>query len=208
MSLTKTKNIEYQYLGQLSLLQASEMMEYLKIQVQNSPRVCILGLQHNKTITLGRRAKAEEEVNYLNEGYEVHSTSRGGLATLHDDGQLVIYPVLDVKALGLKPRVYIENLNQAVISVLKEFNINAFYDECNAGVYTDKGKISFTGVRLEKGVSSHGISFNIQNDLSRFEQIRACGIEKPRFDRLSNYAKDFEMKGIFTSWCSHFSKLL
>lgn len=208
MSSIKLQNIECQYLGALSLHQASEMMEHLKLQVQSSPRVCILGLQHSKTITLGRRANSDNEVYFLNEGYEVHQTSRGGLATLHDKGQLVIYPILDIKFLGIKPRIYIEVLNQAVIKVLNNYNIKAIYDECNAGVYTEKGKISFTGVRLEKGVSTHGISFNILNDLSQFEQIRACGVEKPKFDRLSNYVQDFEIRDIFNLWCTHFLKSL
>lgn len=179
-------------------------MKSLKSQAQNKDVMFVVGLQHEKTITLGYRATSENELNVLYDGFEVYKCSRGGLATLHDLGQLVIYPVIDLKHHQISPRAFIKALNLATVETFKEFNIKATYDECNGGVWTTKGKISFTGLRIENGVTQHGISINLRNNLNDFNQIKICGTQTVALDSLNNYISDFEINNIFTRWQKHF----
>lgn len=195
---------ENNFFQTLSFLQAEELMNQSKLRVKSQTKIIILGLQHKKLITLGRRAQEQQEVYFRNPGYEVVKTSRGGLATLHDEGQLVVYPIMDLKEFKLKPRLYIEILNLTTVNLLKSYGVNSVYESENAGVYTKNGKIAFTGVRIEGGVTSHGISFNIKNDLDQFEQIRSCGVQQPKFDRLKNYDENITLESTFNQWCELF----
>lgn len=192
------------YYALLSYYEAEQEMTRLKSLVKNTKNIYFMGLEYEKVITLGKRAQANDEVHFLNPGYQTYLTDRGGLATLHDLGQLVIYPILDLKQQGLGVRSYIQWLNETTVATLRAYDIKCKYDESNAGVYTEIGKISFTGVRIQNGITSHGIAINIKNDLNQFQQIRSCGVLQPKFDKVEDYCAEIDLEKFFNIWLNCF----
>ncbi|KAG0650428.1 putative octanoyltransferase [Hyphodiscus hymeniophilus] len=115
---------------------------------------------------------------------DVEETLRGGQITLHGPGQLVIYPILDLKAVksakwpkGLTAKCYVNVLEEATINTLKSFGIRGFRTE-NPGVWVSKDeKIAALGLHLRRNVTSFGVGLNVRTDLRYFDKIVACGLE-------------------------------
>jgi len=128
----------------------------------------------------------------------VVKTDRGGQITYHGPGQIVMYPLLHLKAHGLGVKALVSKLEQAVIGLLATLNITAERREDAPGVYVDQAKIAALGLRIRRGNSYHGLSFNVDMDLSPFQDIDPCGYQglqvtqlldwrpsmKPNFDEL------------------------
>jgi lipoyl(octanoyl) transferase len=141
----------------------------------------LLLLEHPPVITLGRRGSLTDV--YLSEealrarGIAVEKTTRGGLVTYHGPGQLVGYPVVNVRERGLSLPCYVRALELAIIDALGEIGIAAHLDDGHIGVWTDgHGKIAAIGVAQRRGVTLHGFAVNLQPDLSHFALINPCGI--------------------------------
>ena len=141
--------------------------------------------EHPHVYTLG---KSGQEQNMLISGLELraknatfHKTNRGGDITYHGPGQIVGYPILDIEAFGMGLRVYIENLEEAIIRTLKHYNIKGELLSGATGVWLDPNiagkarKISAVGVRTSRYVSMHGFAFNVNTDLDYFGYINPCG---------------------------------
>lgn len=130
-------------------------------------------LEHPPVFTQGLAGKKEHILNPHN--IPVIQTDRGGQVTYHGPGQLVIYPLIDVKRKNLHARQLVSLLENSVIDLLKQYHIEA-YSECKApGVYVDGKKICSIGLRLRKGGSYHGIALNVDMDLTPFSYINPCG---------------------------------
>lgn len=140
----------------------------------------LLLLEHPPVITLGRRGSLEDV--YLSEqalaasGIGVERTTRGGLVTYHGPGQLVGYPIVRLRELGLSVPCYVRALELAIIRALGQLAIDAFIDENHVGVWTNAGKIAAIGVAQRRGVTLHGFAVNLQPDLQHFALINPCGI--------------------------------
>lgn len=127
---------------------------------------------------------------------------RGGEATLHAPGQLVIYPVLSLPCLGLKVRDFIGILENITQNLLKDFGVETKKEGKYAGLYTERGKICFFGIHVSGGVSQHGLSVNVDNDLSLFNSIKSCGETERKHDRLSLYQSfSLSKEELFFKWC-------
>ncbi len=122
--------------------------------------------------------------------FPVHKTGRGGQFTYHGPGQRVVYVMLDVGARGRDVRAFVRSLEAWVIAALAQFNIEAGVREGRVGVWVDRtqpggpqreDKIAAIGIRLKRWVSFHGISLNVEPDLSHFSGITPCGIADPRY---------------------------
>ena len=130
-------------------------------------------------ITLGRSAKKEnvlkpdEQLKSL--GIEVVHTNRGGDVTLHLPGQLVVYPIFDLRYLGRDIGLFLRNMEKAVISMLKDYRIKAVALEGSTGVWVDQKKIASIGIAVRNWVAYHGVSLNISCNLDLFSLIRPCG---------------------------------
>ena len=143
----------------------------------------LLLLEHPHVYTLGRRGSMGDVFMsaeaLMKAGVAVHEVDRGGEVTYHGPGQLVGYPILDLRAIG-GPVRYVRGLEAALIDTLATFDIVAHTVEKLPGVWLSEGpeqrKIAAIGVRVSRGVSSHGFSLNIGADLSYFQHIVACGI--------------------------------
>ncbi|MDE2823151.1 MAG: lipoyl(octanoyl) transferase LipB [Chloroflexota bacterium] len=140
----------------------------------------LLLLQHPHVYTLGRRG-AETDIlvspTTIHElGAEVYHTDRGGEATYHGPGQLVGYPILDLRAAGLGPLAYVRALERVIVSTLAELGIQATSEDKPTGVWVDNAKIAAIGVRVSRGVTMHGFALNVDPDLSYFNHIVPCGM--------------------------------
>ena len=131
----------------------------------------LLLLEHPPVFTLGRNGKA---ANVLNPGdIPVVRVDRGGDVTYHGPGQLVGYPLIDVRRLGV--RRFVEGLERSLVDCLGALGVEARRKRGCVGVWTAKGKIASIGVRVSRGVSTHGFALNVSNDLEPFGRINPCG---------------------------------
>lgn len=170
----------------------------------------VLGLEHPAVVTLGKRGVAERDL-VANCSFSVMEVDRGGQATLHSPGQLVVYPILALNEWSLGVRQYVEILQKVTIASLAFLGIHSVSGDavgCGPGIYTERGKIAFIGVRVERGIAYHGISINVFNDLDGFQQIRSCGIQNARVDRIGDYRQDISLRDLFFTWSSLLQKQL
>lgn len=143
------------------------------------PDVLLL-LEHPHTFTIGRRGDDSEvlaspaHLEML--GATVIEVDRGGLATYHGPGQLVGYPILDLRLRGREVHSYLRNLEEALINALRETGIPAQRVPQKTGVWVADRKIASIGVRFSRWISSHGFALNVTTDLSYFSHIVPCGM--------------------------------
>ncbi|KAL9054985.1 MAG: hypothetical protein Q9162_003840 [Coniocarpon cinnabarinum] len=147
-----------------------------------APQPTVITAEFTPVYTTGRRdignVSASQEAHLrANGAAEFRSALRGGQTTYHGPGQLVAYPVLDLKRHQLSARCYVDLLEEAVIRTCARYDVHSFRTE-NPGVWTDADhKICALGVHLRRNVTSHGIGLNICTDMKWFERIVACGLE-------------------------------
>ena len=131
-------------------------------------------LEHPPVFTLGMAA---DRGHLLDPGdIPVIATDRGGQVTYHGPGQLVAYPLLDVRRLGLSVRALVLQLEQAVISLVAEHGIVACGRRDAPGVYVEGRKLASLGLRIRRGASYHGLALNVDMDLAPFARINPCGM--------------------------------
>ncbi|TBR12403.1 MAG: lipoyl(octanoyl) transferase LipB [Lysobacter sp.] len=130
-------------------------------------------VEHDPVFTLGQAGKPEHVL--LPGDIPVLHVDRGGQVTYHGPGQLVLYPLLDLRRLKVGVRDYVHRLEQAVIDLLDGWNIAAAR-RCGApGVYVDDAKVMALGIRVRRGCTFHGLAFNVAMDLEPFHRINPCG---------------------------------
>ena len=150
---------------------------------EDEPRGTILMVEHPAVYTLGKSGDQQNMLcteEYLRSlGAEFYHIDRGGDITFHGPGQLVCYPILDLDAIGLGVRRYIEALEQSVIDLAAEYGIEAHRSEGASGVWVTQGthlvKLCAVGVRASHGVTMHGLAMNVSTDLKWFHLINPCG---------------------------------
>lgn len=144
----------------------------------------LLLLQHPPVMTLGRSGKVENllasETTLQEKKIQVIFTDRGGDVTYHGPGQLVAYPILNLRLLGLSVPDYVWSLEEVVIRVLARFRISAGRVEKLRGVWVGQEKIASLGVHLSRWISKHGLALNVNTDLGPFRLINPCGITDRR----------------------------
>lgn len=141
-------------------------------------------LQHTPVYTLGLNGHRE---HILRPGeIPVVQTDRGGQATYHGPGQLIIYPLLDIKRIQLGVRGLVSTLELCSIQTLAQYGIRACSRADAPGVYVDGRKIASVGLRIRRGCSYHGMSLNVSLDLEPFDGINICGFESLQATRLSD----------------------
>ena len=130
-------------------------------------------VEHDPVFTLGQAGK-DEHVLMPGDIPVIH-VDRGGQVTYHGPGQIVLYPLLDLKRLGIGVRDYVCRIEQAIIDTLGEWNIGAQRKEGAPGVYVNGAKVAALGIRVRRGCTFHGLAFNIAMDLEPFRRINPCG---------------------------------
>jgi len=144
-------------------------------------------VEHPPVFTQGQAGRAE---HILAPGdIPVIQVDRGGQVTYHGPGQIVAYPLIDIKRLGVGVRELVKGIEQAIIDVLKSYGVDAGLIAGAPGVYIDGVKIASLGLRIRKGRSFHGLSFNINMDLEPFQRINPCGFQGLQVTNLSALAE-------------------
>ncbi|MCK5901728.1 MAG: lipoyl(octanoyl) transferase LipB [Cocleimonas sp.] len=156
-------------------------------------------LQHPAVFTLGRNGKSEHILDA--DDIPVISIDRGGQVTYHGRGQLVIYLLIDLKRRQLGVRQLVTLIETALIDFLASQNVSANSDPKAPGVYVKGKKIAALGLRISKGCSSHGLSLNVDMDLSAFKRINPCGYKNLEVTQCRDEGidKSLEMIGVLLS---------
>jgi lipoyl(octanoyl) transferase len=158
----------------------------------------LLLLEHPPVYTRGRRTTADElpmgEDWYRMQGIEIVDTDRGGRLTYHGPGQLVAYPIIDLSALNKRDDVhaFVADMESAMIASLSDWKVETHLFDGLTGVWVgseppptgDARKIGSIGIHIHKGISTHGLAINVNNDLQPFEWAVPCGIEACRMTSL------------------------
>jgi len=150
-------------------------------RVQGELPDLLLLLEHPHVITLGRRGNrshlivSPEVLEAMK--IPIFHVERGGDITYHGPGQMMVYPILDLKDYGYRLIRYIDQLEEVILNVLKDFGIDGRRDPSNRGVWVEEEKIASVGVAIKRWVSFHGFSLNYETDLKYFDLINPCGLE-------------------------------
>lgn len=189
------------WLGNTSYKTALEFMK-------NSRSEELLGLEHPPVVTLGRRGSVEVDLTskFDSSNFELYKVERGGQATLHSPGQLVIYPLITLRKYGLGVRQYVAHLERATMETLFDYGVKSEKRCDEPGLYTNDGKIAFFGIRIQDGRTQHGLAINLHNDLELFNAINSCGRSREQFDSLSHQGYEVKSEEFFQRWCNNFKQ--
>lgn len=169
---------------ELGRVQYGTALEYQQRLVQarsrgEIPDTLIL-LEHPDVITFGRGGHDEnliaDQPTLDRLGVEVHWTDRGGDATYHGPGQLVGYPIIDLNRYGRDLHLFLRKIEDAIVSTLASFGVEAKPEPGLTGVWVGDEKIAAIGIKVSRWISSHGFSLNVRPNLERFRLIVPCGI--------------------------------
>ena len=168
-----TAGMERHYLGRVNCQSTFEAMKRVtRERDENTPDQLWL-LQHAPVFTQGVSGKAE---HLLDPGdIPVVQIDRGGQVTYHGPGQWVVYVLFDLRRANMNVRQLVTNLEQAVVSLLKRYELSAAADPAAPGVYVGGSKIASLGLKVSRGCSYHGLALNVAMDLSPFSRINPCG---------------------------------
>ncbi|HYC54417.1 MAG TPA: lipoyl(octanoyl) transferase LipB [Candidatus Binatia bacterium] len=146
-------------------------------------------VEHPPTITLGRHAPSDDVLADASElrrrGITVARSDRGGRATYHGPGQVVLYPIVSIEELGIGVRDWVCLLEGALLDTLADYAITGERHAGTAGIWTSQGKIASIGLRIARGVSYHGVALNVSLDASVFDCIVTCGVGAERVTTIS-----------------------
>ncbi len=154
----------------------------------------LLILEHPPTVTLGIRGKSSDVLISQQElaarGVALYHVDRGGEATFHGPGQVVCYPIVDLKALGLSARKYVQGLEETIIKILGAFDVHGFCRPGKVGVWTSPvDKIASIGVRIQRRIASHGFSLNVDLKMNPSKLIVSCGMPDARMASLNQFSR-------------------
>ena len=207
----------------MEYLTAWEMQKALaqRVAEEMEPNTLLL-LEHPSVYTIGRRGERDQVLlddPQLSElGISLYDVDRGGHVTYHGPGQLVAYPIIDVRDWG-GPVKYVRTLEQVIVKTLADFDIPAGLNEGLTGVWVPRGqseeeacfggsrKIASIGVRISRGVTSHGLALNVNTDLSWFDHIIPCGIADQEVMSMERFlGGPVDMEAVAYSLAFHFGR--
>ena len=143
----------------------------------------LLVVEHPHVVTAGRNARREnllagEEI-LAKSGIDYEPTDRGGDLTYHGPGQIVAYPILDLREWKRDVVAYVRALEQVIIDTLDDFGVRGGRLEGCTGVWVEGAKVAAIGVHISRWVTSHGLALNVDTDLDYFRYIVPCGLARP-----------------------------
>lgn len=172
----------------------------------------LLFLEHPHVITLGRRGNrshlvaSPEELEALK--IPLFHVERGGDVTYHGPGQLVVYPILDLKEYGYRLIRYVDQLEEVIIRVLRDFGMEGRRDSLNRGVWVNGDKIASVGVAIKRWVSFHGFSLNYATDLKYFDLIHPCGLVGKKMTSIADFlGRKISREGLVEKVSFHFKEV-
>lgn len=177
--------MKIEWLGRIDYQTGLGIQEERLNECLNHGEESVILLEHEPVYTIGRLLD-KSSLRVIDQlPYPVFETNRGGRATYHGPGQLVGYPILDLRARGRDLHCYLRKLEDLLIDLLKEFEIKGSKVEGKTGVWVQERKIASIGVGVRKWVTMHGFALNVASDLSGFQSITPCGLSGVRMTSIS-----------------------
>jgi lipoyl(octanoyl) transferase len=210
------KPLEVRRLGRVPYLEALELQRAL-VEDRRAGRTgdVLLLLEHLHVITLGTRSDSARSnvlatpARLAELGVELVATGRGGDVTYHGPGQLVAYPILDLRPDRADVYDYVRNLEQVMIAVSRTFGVEAGRIEGLTGAWVGGSKIGAIGVRISRWISSHGFAYNVNTNLDYFNLIVPCGIRGHGVTSLGwELGHPVDMADVENAVVSEFSQLI
>jgi lipoate-protein ligase B len=184
--------------------------ELVRRRIEETLPDMALFLEHTPVVTLGNRGRTEHlvasPVELQQRGIDMVHASRGGDVTYHGPGQMIIYPIIHLGTNEADTHGYLHNLEEIAIRTAADFGILAFRRSGKTGAWTDAGKLAAIGIRFKRWVTSHGMSFNVNPDLSGFSTIVPCGLVGEAVTSLERLLPDTcpAMAAVRASMTGHF----
>ncbi len=209
-----TDNIlRHAYLGQVDFHSAFQLQEkILDLRQKSEADDTLLFLEHPPTFTLGKRGNREnlqipeEELSKRN--VRLVHTDRGGDITFHGPGQLVVYPIIKLDRHYRGVKKYICFLEETLITTIKKFGVSGRRDPKYPGVWVENKKIAALGVRVQRGITKHGVALNVNPQLDYFQWIVPCGIQNRGVTSLEECCdKSLPMEELTAAFLSTFANL-
>jgi len=186
------KNPKIKYLGRIDYEPTWQLMKEFTQERDSSTRDEIWITEHPPVYTQGLNGKSE---HILNSGdIPIIPIDRGGQVTYHGPGQLVVYCLLDISRLGFGVRALVTHIENAIIAFLAGYGISSAARADAPGVYVDGAKIAALGLRIRKGCCYHGLSLNLDMDLSPFAGINPCGFRNLAVTQMSEFDVGIELE--------------
>ena len=184
------------YLGLIPFTAALAAQDDARRAVARGRPGAVLGFECEAVITMGIRGTAGD---LMRPDLPFTRVDRGGRATLHNPGQLVIFPVWSIAPRST--RAWVMTLIEVTARLGAEFGQTLAWREDQPGLYSNLGKVASIGVRITNGVSTHGVAINVRNDLSAFDVIRTCGVANQALDHLPT---TYALRSVFGRWTELF----
>ena len=162
--------------------------------------------EHPPVFTQGLSGKPEHLLRDI--GIPVVQIDRGGQITYHGPGQVVVYLLLDLRRRNLKVRELVQRIEQAVIDLLADYKIEAVRKESAPGVYVSGAKVAALGLRIKNGCSYHGVSLNVDMDLTPFSAINPCGYEGLAVTQLRDLCAEGDTAKVGQQLATHLERQL
>jgi len=174
--------MKFCWMGRVPYAEALELQkELLERRVAGDVGDTVLLLEHPAVVTLGRAAKEDHlrvsRALLAERGVEIHEVGRGGDVTYHGPGQLVAYPIVDLKPDRQDVRKYVWSLEEAMIQSCARYGLSAGRVAGLNGAWIGDRKVGAVGVRISRWVTMHGLALNVSTSLSDFDWIVPCGIQ-------------------------------
>ena len=178
----------------------------LREQVLKNPgNEFIVLVEHDHVYTLGKNANSS---NVLNKACDIIQTDRGGDVTYHGPGQLVAYPIINLKMRKIGVKSYVEMVEKLISDTLIHYGLESHVPSKETGVWVKNRKIASIGIHVSRGVTMHGLAININTDLSYFENIISCGIEGDKMTTVDKeLGKKIAMNDIKKQLINNFNKI-
>ena len=180
MNVAHDSSLNVRWLGQMEFAHALALQEEIVAKKRNE-RVLkdeLLLLEHEPVYTIGRTPDQSSLLGSAHLPYPLFPINRGGQATYHGPGQLIGYPIIDLRRSGHDLHRYLRWLEQLLIETLAEYEIAAIQRESLTGVWVSDRKIASIGVGVRHWITMHGFALNVCGDLSPFNHIVPCGINE------------------------------
>jgi len=177
MDLKESQKILIQDLGFKKYKNVLSLQKKLqKKRITGDTQDTLILVEHEPVYTLGKNANRNHLLQSRDKSVEIHNIERGGDVTFHGPGQLVGYPIIDLRNYKKSVSWYMRTLEELTIRVLKEFDIKGSRIKGLTGVWVGNKKIAAQGVRISRWVTMHGFSINVCPQLSYYDGIIPCGI--------------------------------
>ena len=183
-----------------------KIQESLREQVLSNPsHEYLILVEHEHVYTLGKNANSS---NILNKACDIIQTDRGGDVTYHGPGQLVAYPIINLKKRKIGVKSYVKMIEQLISNTLMYYGLETHVPIKETGVWVEDKKIASIGIHVSRGVTMHGLAINISTDLSYFDNIISCGIEGVKMTTIDKeLGKKIAMNDIKKQLISNFNKI-